>query len=449
MTVGLHMPCRSVIFYGTDVWLGALNWRQAAGRAGRRGLDTHGNSIFYGTQHSKILQLYRSKLPSICGSALIEASTVLRLQLRLEAFKLQQSLGMKLPHAWGPAEVAADKKMMLDSISRLTELSVQSHIEVTTGQAQPNHLALRRFEYLMMVKYLYHEKFLAEDGSAQGLAGLASHLSFTQPSNFVLSHLVQSGLLVNLFSRVNPALPSHEAQLEFVRILSHLFGVVPVLNDAEPEYILPPLPQVVRASIDSFNRRSVDFWARAMRAFVTADRSEQLGAGPAFPISRQGTDKTLPPKASLAIKETALEGLAMPVFLRAPSMALWNPTDAFGSWEEMRRFARLEFGIDQQMPVYTHDSLPKNGYLVGFFLGKSRKTLISDYGIRADALFPLIVDFKLVVQAVATSLQQALSKERNKDTHPARGLVAVALALAQTVKKRFSDSYWDDEDVNY
>eukprot|EP00004_Rigifila_ramosa_P016048 TRINITY_DN3770_c0_g1_i1.p1 TRINITY_DN3770_c0_g1~~TRINITY_DN3770_c0_g1_i1.p1 ORF type:complete len:1599 (-),score=326.43 TRINITY_DN3770_c0_g1_i1:1345-6141(-) len=68
LTMGLHMPCRSVIFYGTDVWLGALNWRQAAGRAGRRGFDTQGNSIFYGTKDSKILQLYRSKLPSICWS---------------------------------------------------------------------------------------------------------------------------------------------------------------------------------------------------------------------------------------------------------------------------------------------------------------------------------------------------------------------------------------------
>jgi superfamily II RNA helicase len=79
LALGINMPCKTVVFSGDSVFLTALNFRQAAGRAGRRGFDVLGNVVFQGISFDKVCRLLSSRLPDLNGHFPITTSLVLRL----------------------------------------------------------------------------------------------------------------------------------------------------------------------------------------------------------------------------------------------------------------------------------------------------------------------------------------------------------------------------------
>lgn len=87
LALGINMPASTVIFCGDSVYLTALNFRQAAGRAGRRGFDLLGNVISHGVPRHKVYQLISSRLPDLTGHFPITTGLVLRLFILLDNSK--------------------------------------------------------------------------------------------------------------------------------------------------------------------------------------------------------------------------------------------------------------------------------------------------------------------------------------------------------------------------
>ncbi|KAK1020060.1 hypothetical protein LTR33_019254, partial [Friedmanniomyces endolithicus] len=79
LALGINMPCKTDVFSGDSVFLTALNYRQCAGRAGRRGFDLLGNVVFQGVSHAKVSRLISSRLPDLNGHFPITTTLVLRL----------------------------------------------------------------------------------------------------------------------------------------------------------------------------------------------------------------------------------------------------------------------------------------------------------------------------------------------------------------------------------
>ncbi|OQS54147.1 hypothetical protein EHP00_1778 [Ecytonucleospora hepatopenaei] len=67
LSLGINMPCRTAVFYGDSVDLDPMNYKQMAGRAGRRGYDTLGNVVYCGMTKSRIQNLMVSMLPKLKG----------------------------------------------------------------------------------------------------------------------------------------------------------------------------------------------------------------------------------------------------------------------------------------------------------------------------------------------------------------------------------------------
>ncbi len=208
LALGINMPCATVVFSGDSIFLTALNFRQAAGRAGRRGFDLLGNVVFQNISHGKVCRLLSSRLPDLNGHFPITTTLVLRL--------------FSLLHESNNSAYA---------VRAINSLLSQPRLYLDGPAFKDQVLHHLRFS----IEYLRRQDLLSSQGAPINFAGLTSHLYFTENSSFALNALIKGEYFHELCSEIDTK-ESHVLRTLMV-VMAHLFGRRPCR-----EVLLPSLP---------------------------------------------------------------------------------------------------------------------------------------------------------------------------------------------------------------
>jgi len=157
LSLGINMPCATVVFSGDSVFLTALNFRQAAGRSGRRGFDLLGNVVFQGISRERASRLLSSRLPELTGHFPITTTLVLRLFTLLN-----------------------DSKSSPYAVKAINSLLSQPRLYLGGQSFKEQVLHHLRFS----IEYLRRNELLGPGGEPVNFTSCVSHLYFTENSSF-------------------------------------------------------------------------------------------------------------------------------------------------------------------------------------------------------------------------------------------------------------------------
>lgn len=379
LALGINMPCKTVVFSGDSVFLTAQNYRQASGRAGRRGFDLLGNVVFNGIAEERVHEIMSSRLPDLRGQFPISASLVLRL--------------LGLLHGTDGSKFASDIVQSLLSQTRVylggpdARLSVKHHL---------------RFS----IEYLRRQNLLSVEGTPLNFAGLVGHLFFTENSVFAFHFLLKRGYFHNLCQDIE--VRREEVLLEMMLVLCHLFSRVHIRRTRQLTEIayrsssvvfLPRLPQLAEELLVQHNQETLSIFKGYVQSYV----SQHLVDKP---------DHTLPfTKTVVSQEHKCQEGFLghKPTSLRSPFVALSGFDDDFKSIHELCGTVRdgvfLEESAIPYLPVRPHDTDAElNAYLYDFYKHGSLKTLVDDNNVKRGDVWFFLRDFSLTLSTIVASL---------------------------------------------
>ena len=378
LALGINMPCKTVVFSGDSVFLTAQNYRQASGRAGRRGFDLLGNVVFNGIAKGRVYEIMSSRLPDLRGQFPISVSLVLRL--------------LGLLHGTENSKFASDAVQSLLSQTRVylggpeAELSVKHHL---------------RFS----IEYLRRQSLLSEDGTPLNFAGLVGHLFFTENSVFAFHSLLKRGyfhrLCENFEGRENQVL------LEMMLVLCHLFNRVPVrrttrlsesVHRSSSVVFLPRLPRAAEELLVRHNEETKSIFEGYVHSYVNQHLMDKCDR--TLPFTRLPVGQEENQGGFSSVKSTVI---------RSPFVALSGFDDNFDSIHELCATVRdgvfLEESAIPYIPIWPHDTdVELNAYIYDFFKHGSLKTLVTDNKIKRGDVWFFLKDFSLTIAAIVTSL---------------------------------------------
>lgn len=373
------MPCKTVVFSGDSVFLTALNFRQGAGRAGRRGFDILGNVVYHGISLDKACRLLSSRLPDLNGHFPMTTTLVLRLFTLLH-----------------------ESKNSTYARRAINALLSQPRLYLGGESFKDQVLHHLRFS----IEYLRRQGLLGSRGEPINFTSCVTHLYFTENSSFAFHALLKAGYFHGLCADIQSKPSAILRQLMLV--MAHLFGRRP-FRQSDAEFIeqivkrsssivfLPELPKRASNILKQHNRETLETFTTYVKTFA----KQHI----------QGEDRTLPLTGfqvggSNPIAIDALQTLPATT-ARSHFVALSGHSDTFTSIADLCSSTRS--GIFLEKAVIPHldvpSTVPLNAYLYDFFMHGAVQPLEIANGIRKGDVWFLLNDFSLVLATIVTSLE--------------------------------------------
>lgn len=394
LALGINMPCKTVVFSGDSVFLTALGFRQAAGRAGRRGFDFLGNVVFQCIAYSKVCRLLSSKLPDLNGHFPITTSLVLRLFILLTESE-------KSPFA-------------VKAIN-----SVLSCPRIYLGGPEAKHTVLHHLRF--SIEYLRRNHLLDRTGSPLNFAGTISHLYYTENSSFAFHALLSKGYFHRLCEDVHhsPEIVTRTLML----VMAHIFGrrflprkTIEFHKSAvkySPSIVfLPPLPKEAAKAIRAHNKSTLDIYATYVTTFIKQHVKTPDSTLPLTHL-KQGGDKS---PADICPELSILP----PPLVNSPFVALSGHRDTWSSISQLCKMVRSGVWLEQSVVPYVaigpeEDHAPLNAYLYDFFRHGNVQALETGNMVRRGDIWFVLNDFSLVLATIVTSFENFLKLAPNTD----------------------------------
>jgi len=392
LALGINMPCKTVIFSGDSVFLTALNYRQCAGRAGRRGFDLLGNVVFQGVSREKVCRLLSSRLPDLNGHFPLTTTLVLRLFTLLH-----------------------DSKNSSYAVSAINALLSQPRMYMGGTSFKDQAMHHLRFS----IEYLRRQYLLGSNGAPLNFAGLVSHLYFTENSSFAFHALLKEGYFHELCAGHET---NEKVTLEtLMLVMSHLFGRR-YCRQADEEYkskvvkpsssivFLPEMPNKAANILRKHNKQTLDVYRTYVESFVdqhikTTDRKLPLTG------IEVGGDDTEGASVLNSLPATKT---------RSAFVALSGLGDNFESISALCQTTRdgvfLEEAVIPHVSVHPDETdSPLNAWLLDFFKHGDVHTIERANGIRRSEIWFMLNDFSLVLATLIASIMGYMKLREGSD----------------------------------
>ncbi|XP_075142212.1 putative ATP-dependent RNA helicase DDX60 [Leptodactylus fuscus] len=385
LALGINMPCKSVVFLQDSPYLDALNYRQMAGRAGRRGHDLLGNVYFFNIPMPKVKKLLKSNVPQLRGQFPLSVSFILRLML-----------------------LAAKADDKIDAKAKV--LSILMHPLMSFKQ--PQDTKVLKLYCIFSLQFLLYEGFLNQDGDPTGFTGLVTHLHYHEPSNYVFVLFVKKGLFHQLCK------PTLEDSTKFpdsvmetlVLILANLFGrqyLPPNSYPGEEKFFqskvfLDDLPGDFASVVEEYNNKVKTVFGHCILAgskLADMEKEEQLPLSEIKFSGEECMDSGL--VNHLMSCREGRSGIT-------PFACLSGNTDY--DLMSMRNLSSLMMQTahipEKHIPLFTCRGKYLNAYALDFFKHGSLTAIETDNGFNSGNAYHLIKDFMLTIASISVSLKE-------------------------------------------
>uniref|UniRef100_A0A7S1NKP4 RNA helicase n=2 Tax=Eutreptiella gymnastica TaxID=73025 RepID=A0A7S1NKP4_9EUGL len=362
MALGIHMPCRSVVFAGDHLQLNPLQFRQMSGRAGRRGFDPLGHVIFFGVPESKINRLMTSEIQSLKGHWPLTPALVHRLvNLYIHPGckdKVQRRIKNQMSSLW---------------LAPLIQVTMPGEDARANSEAVLQRTTAQVRQYFgTVIDTLMTNGLLAADGETESFSDMAGKLYLWDPSHFTFLVMLKEGVFHRITEKYRPV-TTHEKFTEardwveartqtneqcvesLLLLMCHILGRREihrsVLYDKEidsesvHQVYLPNLTKEMQGAIQGFHKRTMDcFTAHVINA---AREVEKEGLTEALPLSRIVFNKAEPEECSGILAEMAENTVDYEA--RSPFSALTGRGDVYETQDEMTLAVRDGIYVDSEM----------------------------------------------------------------------------------------------------